>query len=574
MGRAPIVCLAMRFNRTRQSGFSLLEVMLAVTVAIALGSMQLSQIRRDTEESQGRAVGEQLRIVGSALNTYIAMQYSYLVAGTSVPGAGTADDPGGRTCTPVGSGFDCTLTRSALIGLGLVPPSFSGQNAYGSEYEYFIQVRGAAPNWQVSGIVRTVNPYVVGGMVRYDLIGTAMYAAGADSGVVRSNVNTIQGLNGTWQTNAGDYPPGQLGQLVYRAGYGTSGFASYVRLDGTTPMSGDLNLGGNDLYGAANITASGDVQGARFLTGAPRSDAIMLGASDAANRTVIGNNGNALVVRNQGGVQMVDAANNGTNLLAGDISVGSVNASGTGSFAGALQAAGLSTTGGANIHSSGQITAVGDFTTANGSFRTTNGSFVTTNGDISAAAGTISAASLNVTGQARVGNNLTFNANGAGWFYDAASNTMSLGNNANLRVGGQLRAGNITADGMVEAGSFLRMTGVATAGGACTARTFAVNGTGQLLQCVSGTYRVAGGINNVQTVNAPSAAMSGGTSSATCGAGYRMVSGGYIIEQRLTYNDPTAPGQSYGDPSGNRWVVVNPGDGNTAAFRAHAVCVN
>jgi len=198
MKKTSCALILMRLKTSRQSGFSLLEVLLAVTVAIALGSMQLSQIRRDTEDAQGRAVGDQLRIVGSALNTYIAMQYGYLITGSSVSGAGTADDPGERTCTPVGTGFDCTISRQALIGLGLVPPSFSGQNAYGSEYEYYIQVRGSAPNWQVSGIVRTEDPYVVGGMVRYDLIGTAMYAAGADSGVVRSDVNIINGLNGTW----------------------------------------------------------------------------------------------------------------------------------------------------------------------------------------------------------------------------------------------------------------------------------------------------------------------------------------------------------------------------------------
>lgn len=564
----------MRLKTSRQSGFSLLEVLLAVTVAIALGSMQLSQIRRDTEDAQGRAVGDQLRIVGSALNTYIAMQYGYLITGSSVSGAGTADDPGERTCTPVGTGFDCTISRQALIGLGLVPPSFSGQNAYGSEYEYYIQVRGSAPNWQVSGIVRTEDPYVVGGMVRYDLIGTAMYAAGADSGVVRSDVNIINGLNGTWQTAAGDYPVGQLGQLVYRAGYGTSGFASYVRLDGTTPLSGDLNLGGNDIVGADNIEADGDVRGARFLTSAPRSDAIILGESDDVNRTILGNSGGAMVVRNPGGVQIVDDANNGTDLLAGDINVGSVTASGTGSFAGALQAAGLSTTGGANIASSGQISATGDFTTNNGSFRTTNGSFVTSNGNISAAAGTISAASLNVTGNATIGNNLTFNANGAGWFYDSSTNTMSLGNNASLRVGGTLRAATVNADSMVEIGSYLKMTTTSAVGGACTSQTFSVDGSGLLLQCVSGQYKVAGGINSVQTINAPSVASTGGTSAAVCPAGYKIVSGGHILESRLSYNDPTAPGQSYADVAGNRWVVLNPADGNTATFRAQAVCAN
>jgi type II secretory pathway pseudopilin PulG len=567
----------------RQSGFSLLEVMLAVTVAIALGSMQLSQIQRETEDAQARAVGEQLKTVGQALNTYIAMQYGYLVTGASVVGAGTADDPGPRTCTAVAGGFDCVINENhapgdpdALAALGLVPNSFSGQNAYGSQYEYFIQVRGTSPNWQVSGIVRTQSPYVVGGVIRYDMIGTAMYAAGADSGAVRSDVATITGLNGVWNQAAGDYPVGQLGQLVYRAGYGTSGYATYVRLDGTTPMSGDLHMGNHDIVNVGNFDAVGDVQAARLITTDPRADALVLGSDPAqiANRTMIGNSGNRLSISNAGGVQMLDGAGNGTPLLAGDINVGSVTSSSTGVFAGALQAEGLSTTGGANIHSSGQITAVGDFTTTNGSFRTTDGSFITTNGNISAAAGTISAGSLSITGAATIGNNLTFNANGAGWFYNSAANTMTLGNNANLTLNGTLTAGNEKSSGLVEAGTFLRLSSTAAAGGACTAQNFAATAGGQLLQCVGGTYKVAGGINSVTTVNSATTASAGATVSAVCPTGYKMISGGHILEVRLNYNDPTAPAQSYGDPSGNRWVVSNPPDGNGAAFRAQAVCAN
>lgn len=556
----------------KQSGYSLLEVMLAITVIIALGALQLSDLRRSAENEQAKAVGDQLKTVGLALNTYISMQYGHIVNGTSVTGAGTASDPGERQCTAVTGGYDCTINRNALIGLGLVPPSFTGQNAYGSEYEYFIRVRGAAPDWRVSGMVRTISPYVVNGIIRYDLIGAAMYSAGSDSANVRADINTIDGLNGVWRTSVGDYPTGTLGQLAYRAGYGTSGFAHYVRLDGTVPMTGNLNLGGHDIQNAQNIRADGEVTAGRIATHTPRADAIVLGANHPTNRTIIGNNGNTLVIRNNGGLRIQGDAEP-ASLVAGDMNIKNLAAAGTGSFGGALQAKGITSTGGSNIHSSGQISSIGDFSTGNGSFRTANGSFVTTNGNISAINGTISAASLNITGDAQIGNNLAFNPNGAGWFYNSSSNSMTLGNNANLLVGGRLIAGTVMSNGNLEAHS-LKINNAASEGSGCTPRNFVVDGTGRLLQCVNGVYKAAGGINNVYTVNAVSVAYAGGTSTATCGFGYKMISGGYIIEQRNSYNDPTAPGQSYGNPSGNSWVVVNPGDGNTAAFRAQAVCAN
>lgn len=554
---------------------------MAVTVAIALGSLHLSQIRQEVEDTQARTVGEQLQTVGEAFNTYIAMQYGPIVAGTDVVDAGTADDPGPRTCTAVASGHLCQITSDTMRRRGLLPQSFSGQNAYGSQYEYFIRVEGTAPDWRVSGIVRTIDPYVVGGVVRYDLIGSAMYVAGADSGAVRTSVELINGLNGTWTEDPADplnevpFPVGQLGQLAYRVGYGTSGYAAYVRLDGTTPMDGDLNLGGYNIVNVHNIEAAGDVTAARLATNAPRNDAIILGAENPTDRTTLGNAGNRLEVRNTGGMQLVDDHGNGTSLLAGDINIGSLDSSGTGVFAGAVQANGISTTGGANIHSSGQISAVGDFETTNGSFLTTDGNFITTNGDISAVGGTISAGSLVVTGSATIGNSLTFNANGAGWFYQPGSDTMLLGNNSNLRVTGDVQVdGDLVSDGMVQAGTFLSLANSSGLNSPCTGNTFSVGANGRLLQCVGGQFREAGGINNVVTVNAPSAAGAGGTSTASCGAGYKMVSGGYILEQRLSYNDPTAPTQSYGNPAGNAWVVINAGDGNSSTFRAHAVCVN
>jgi len=423
-------------RRHRQTGYSLLEVLLAVSVAIAVGSQQLNQIRAEAEAIQSTAVGSQLNTAGRALNTYIGLLRTQLINGVSISGVGTVADPGPRTCVNIitgqGPGWQCTITTETLQRTGILPYAFSGVNAYGSTYDYVIRVQGTAPDWRIDGIVRTTQPYTLGGQIRQDLIGQALVRAGSDSGAVINAGGTINGLSGAWSDDSWGFGTSQIGMLAYRVGYGASGFNALLRTDGSNAFTNDMNMDGNGFQDVTDVTAANDITAGRLITNTPRTDAIVLGANDAANQTVIGNAGDRLRIQAPDGLRMVDGAGSGTPLSAGDLSVSSVTARGTGIFAGALAAEGLATTNGQNIISTGAISADGDFITSDGSFVTSVGSFNTTNGNLSALGGTIQAQNLNIGGSASVaGGIVRFGSGGAGWFYSEGPNIMDLGGSSN-----------------------------------------------------------------------------------------------------------------------------------------------
>lgn len=55
-----------------------------------------------------------------------------------------------------------------------------------------------------------------------------------------------------------------MGLLGYRVGYNSAMYSVYLRRDGTLPMTGDLNMGGQSINNAKDITASGDVNAVSF----------------------------------------------------------------------------------------------------------------------------------------------------------------------------------------------------------------------------------------------------------------------------------------------------------------------
>lgn len=574
-----------------QSGFSLLEVLLAVGVAIALGSMQLNQIRAETESAQAEAAGRQLEMAGRALNTYIGLAHPHLVSGTSIPGAGTVADPGPRTCTAIatsqGPGWQCTITTETLQRTGLLPAAFSGVNSFGSNYDFVIRVQGTAPDWRVDGLVRTTRPYMAGGQVREDLIGQALARAGSDAGAVVNTGGTINGLSGIWTDDTWGFGTPAVGMLGYRVGYGATGFNALLRTDGSNSFTDDLNMDGHSVTNIDRVQVANDLGGGRLVTQTLRNDAIVLGTNNPATQAVLGNNGNRLRIQTQGGVQFVDGAGNGTPLSAGNINVGSVTARGAAIFGGAVTARGLATSGGQNMASTGAITADGDFVTTEGGFHTGAGSFNTTNGNLSAMGGTVRAQDLNIGGSASVGNTVRFGAAGAGWFYEQGPNTMTLGNNSNLRVGGtgcdltegtatatddcRAHASSVVSEGLLTTGR-LRIAAQQAPGASCLSSTFATDSAGRMMECVDGTYRIMGGARTVTVLNS-SIAFAGQQVSVTCPTGYRMVGGGWMVTQRNTpATDPYAPSKSFGNAGTNSWTIENIGTGHTAAFQAQVVC--
>jgi len=249
-----------------KKGFSLIELIMVLGIASVVSFMKFQDLKQDQETTEARIVGEQMKQVGEAVNGYISIRYDKLSTLSSSVGTGT--DPGPRTC----SASQCEITYQTLINEGLLPSSYSGINAQKSGYKILLKREGTAPNYVINGLVTTTQPWTEGGKTRYDLLGKAMQSAGVDSGMTKS-ATVASGYSGQWSEQASDYSNiTSTGLLAYRVGYDSSMYSVYLRRDGTLPMTGDLNMGNNNISNAKNITASGtgnfggDINGGHNIT--------------------------------------------------------------------------------------------------------------------------------------------------------------------------------------------------------------------------------------------------------------------------------------------------------------------
>lgn len=541
-----------RSSKRHQAGLGLLEVLLAITVSLVVGAIAADQLRNDNETKQASAGGDQLHLVGNAFNTYVALYYNKIVNLTSVGGscpavdnttdtsmAGTANDPGPRCCDPA-SGL-CSINSDTLRRAGLLPNSFSGYNSYGAKYVYRIRVQGSAPNYIVDGLVYTDQAYTTTGTTpRYDLLGVAIQQAGADAGMTRSVANRVEGLNGAWSESA--YPtsgswagPNMLGLLAYRVGYGTSGYAAYLRLDGASAMTGNLDLGGHSINNVGTL----------HLNAPASSGASVLHVNstgvDTGTDVSVDNAAGGLVVRNDKGVKLTTL--NGSSYS--DLTARN------GIFSGSVTAG-----------------SGGNIITANGLTGTLT-------------APTINAGTITTTGNVNIKNGygLQFDVNGdgvadGGWYMSDTVWVRAV-NNKNVFTGGEVRASNLTALSHVYVGT----AGGTTRGSACSNLTTTGFGdaipivkdsaSNELLQCKNGVWSPLG--VTVTTVSAATTTTNGSTYSvATCPTNTTMTGGGYALTAYGGSN-VNSPDQSFPDAAGNAWRVL----GSNAApsgFRAYAVC--
>ena len=234
-----------------KKGFSLLELTLVLGVGSLMTFMKFQDMKNEQETVMANAVGSQMRQLGEAVNRYISIRYDKLSSLSDATGTGS--DAGPRTCTTTG----CEITFQTLINEGLLPSTYSGLNAQKSSYKIMLKRSGTAPNYVINGLITTTTSWSDGVKVRYDLLGKAMQAAGVDSGMTQT-ATTASGYNGGWTENSSDYPAiNNTGLLTYRVGYDSSMYSVYLRRDGTLPMTGNLNMGGQDINNVSNITASG-----------------------------------------------------------------------------------------------------------------------------------------------------------------------------------------------------------------------------------------------------------------------------------------------------------------------------
>ncbi|HHB7760004.1 TPA: prepilin-type N-terminal cleavage/methylation domain-containing protein [Klebsiella pneumoniae] len=441
-------------------GFSLLELILALGIGSAMALLKFQDMKASQEDFTAKTAGEQIRQIGEAVNGYINLRYDKL--STLTPSSSQSNDPGPRTCNT----SECEITYQTLINEGLLPVSYSGINIYKSPYKILLKRGGTAPNYVINGLVVATTAWKEGGKTRYDLIGKAMQTAGVDSGMTQSTT-VISGMQGQWQESSSNFSNiTGSGLLGFRTGFNSALYSIYLRRDGTLPMTGDLNMGGNNINNAKNITASGTGSfGGNITSGGNINaakeviahngygDTITLGGDNAGNDYEIrlSNGGRPLSIYSP------NAANYTTVLLV---------------WKNARIQQRLATNGlEPNDLPSGW----------SGGLRTN---------DVYAA-GTVGAGS---------GGAVNAYLNSSGNIY--ASNDINVGHQVNTQyvwASGNLNSnyihsnGNIDADGRLNVGEYAYINGQAGIGGGCSPNgLIARTSSGSLVSCVNGVWKAAG----------------------------------------------------------------------------------
>ncbi|EEM7850468.1 prepilin-type N-terminal cleavage/methylation domain-containing protein, partial [Salmonella enterica subsp. enterica serovar Typhi] len=240
-------------KKQNKKGFSLLELILVLGVGSMMAFMRFQDMKTEQENVMAKAVGQQMKQIGEAVNGYINIRYDKLSTLTS--SSSQSSDPGPRTC----NGSGCEITYQTLINEGLLPTAYTGINVKKSPYKILLKRDGTAPNYVINGLITTSTAWIEGGKTRYDLLGNAMQTAGIDSGMTKTT-SIASGYSGQWtETSANFNNITSTGQLAFRVGFNSALYSVYLRRDGTLPMTGDLNLDGHNINNIANINATGNI---------------------------------------------------------------------------------------------------------------------------------------------------------------------------------------------------------------------------------------------------------------------------------------------------------------------------
>lgn len=286
-------------------GFSLVELILVLAISAFIGMSVLKYESAKAQVQRAEKGGMQLELIGKALGTYINKEMQALSEGI----------PNGQARTFTGNilrGGNEEVSGRTYYGHKILPASFSMKSVFGPDF--VIQISNN--NGNIEGLVVTdkaicENPSTacsVTNPIKYDWIGAAVRKVGPNAGMSFNAANTMTGYNSGWQETSARFPLiNRAGLLGYRVfGTNTGQYDSiYVRLDGTSIMRGNFDLGNYSLRNAANITANDWVRTDSLLANTVRAGNVYVTQNVEARNASFSNNafiGNDLWVSFDAGI--------------------------------------------------------------------------------------------------------------------------------------------------------------------------------------------------------------------------------------------------------------------------------
>jgi type II secretory pathway pseudopilin PulG len=320
-----------------QKGFLLLETALALLIVSAVGTIALNAQLADMKDQRAIAQARSLLQVQGGANSYITNYRVQLASNTPITGVASIYDP--------------KVEELAALNVGM-PPNFLNAPMIGGSYRVHVATTPSPctpTDCQITAVSWITQPLKENdGTVDYPRLGLAMQTMGVD-GAVSSNIDvttgvvnaaaagSIRGPNNAWNmTNPAGVVPGIM---AARAGFDSQIFNQFVRRDGQSQMTGNLQLGNgttnNDIINLKNLTADGQV----------------------ASNTVIATTS----VSSGGAVTAGSSMQAGSSVTAGSsMTAGSSITAGTSMYANSSVTAGTTVTAGTNVIAAGNVFSGGN----------------------------------------------------------------------------------------------------------------------------------------------------------------------------------------------------------------------
>lgn len=289
-------------------GYSLVELILVLAISsfVAMSVLKYESSRAQIQRAE--KAGEQLELIGKAVASYMNREMQVLA--TQIPNGSTQTFVG--DVLRGGSEVSSFNAAQTFYGHPILPASFSMKSALGPDFK--IQITNN--NGNLEGLVVTENSIcedstaVCGATnpIKYDWIGAAVRKVGPSAGMTYNSANTMTGYNSGWQElNTRFSLINKAGLLGYRIfGTSTGQYDSiYMRLDGTSIMRGNFDMGNYSLRNAANITANDWVRTDSLLANTVRAGNIYVTQNVEARNASFSNNafiGNDMWVTRDAGI--------------------------------------------------------------------------------------------------------------------------------------------------------------------------------------------------------------------------------------------------------------------------------
>ncbi|MEJ6002613.1 prepilin-type N-terminal cleavage/methylation domain-containing protein [Paucibacter soli] len=251
-----------RSIKSRIYGFTLVELMVVLAISGMIAVYVAQRAREAAEDRLTASSADNAIMLGKALAIHMSNNTAVL-AGAAATLPTVADLQLPNSCGPGASCLASTFQPSSWMG----------------GWTMKITRIGAGSPYQFEALACTNNPWTVNGTTRIDLVGSTVKKIGGLGGMTYDATGAV-GNGGSWAGSVAAYPFANVaGKLCYFVSQSLTALDSlYLRTDGTNKMNAALQMNGNDIQSAKDITATGIVD-ANAMKSATSVDAATMTAT-------------------------------------------------------------------------------------------------------------------------------------------------------------------------------------------------------------------------------------------------------------------------------------------------------